>query len=62
MTGLAMEVPVVFARKSKSYRKNDVYSAEVYSYTKKFSNHIYIEKQFLTSDDKVLIIDDFLQT
>lgn len=61
MTGLAMEVPVVFARKSKSLVvKNDVYSAEVYSYTKKFSNHIYIEKQFLTSDDKVLIIDDFL--
>lgn len=30
MTGLAMEVPVVFARKSKSLVvKNDVYSAEV---------------------------------
>ncbi|WP_395319279.1 xanthine phosphoribosyltransferase [Fructilactobacillus frigidiflavus] len=61
MTGLAMKIPVVFARKSKSLVvKNDVYSAEVYSYTKQTTNQIYIEKQFLTSKDNVLIIDDFL--
>ncbi|WP_429971417.1 xanthine phosphoribosyltransferase [Fructilactobacillus sp. Tb1] len=61
MAGLAMKVPVVFARKSKSLVvKNDVYTAKVYSYTKQTTNHIYIEQQFLSSDDKVLIIDDFL--
>ncbi|USS93017.1 xanthine phosphoribosyltransferase [Fructilactobacillus ixorae] len=61
MTGLAMHLPVVFARKSKSLVvKDDVYSAEVYSYTKHTTNHIYIEKPFLQQTDRVLIIDDFL--
>ncbi|USS86255.1 xanthine phosphoribosyltransferase [Fructilactobacillus cliffordii] len=61
LTGLAMHLPVVFARKSKSLVvKDDVYSAEVYSYTKNTNNHIYVEKPFLDNTDRVLIIDDFL--
>ncbi|WP_413626970.1 xanthine phosphoribosyltransferase [Fructilactobacillus vespulae] len=61
MTGLVMNLPVVFAKKNKSLTVQDnVYAAEVYSYTKQTTNQIYIEKQFLNSTDKVLIIDDFL--
>ncbi|WP_103422823.1 xanthine phosphoribosyltransferase [Fructilactobacillus lindneri] len=61
MTGLALNVPVVFARKSKSLTvRDDVYTAEVISYTKKTNNQIYIEKKFINSDDHILIIDDFL--
>lgn len=61
MTGLQLHVPVVFARKHKSVTLiDDLYTAEVYSYTKKTSNHISISKKFLDADDKVLIIDDFL--
>lgn len=61
MTGLQFQVPVVFARKHKSVTlKDDLYTSEVYSFTKKTSNHISISKKYLSSDDKVLIIDDFL--
>lgn len=61
MTGLKFQVPVVFARKHKSVTlSDDLYSSEVYSFTKKTSNHISIAKKYLSSGDKVLIIDDFL--
>jgi xanthine phosphoribosyltransferase len=61
MAGLQLHVPVVFARKHKSVTLiDDLYTAEVYSYTKKTSNHISISKKFLSADDKVLLIDDFL--
>ena len=61
MTGLQLHVPVVFARKHKSVTLiDDLFTAEVYSYTKKTSNQISIAKKFLSADDKVLIIDDFL--
>ncbi|WP_099974339.1 MULTISPECIES: xanthine phosphoribosyltransferase [Lactobacillaceae] len=61
MAGLKFGVPVVFARKHKSVTLNDdLYTAEVYSYTKKTSNHISIAKKYLSADDNVLIIDDFL--
>ena len=61
MTGLKFQVPVVFARKHKSVTlQDDLYTSEVYSFTKKTSNHISISKKYLSSDDNVLIIDDFL--
>ncbi|EKK20806.1 Xanthine phosphoribosyltransferase [Fructilactobacillus florum 8D] len=61
MTGLALKVPVVFARKSKSLTVHDhVYQANVVSYTKQTETPIYIEQQFLAPTDHVLIIDDFL--
>lgn len=61
MTGLAMKVPVIFARKHKSLTLNqDMYVADVYSYTKKVNNKISISKKYVSPDDKVLLIDDFL--
>lgn len=60
-TGLQFHVPVVFARKHKSLTlKDDLYTSTVYSYTKQTSNEIAISHRFLNSDDRVLIIDDFL--
>lgn len=61
MAGYVLGVPVVFARKKKPATLNDaVYWADVYSYTKKVTNKICVEKKFLTTDDNLLIIDDFL--
>ena len=61
MTGYKFQKPVVFARKHKSITLNEnFYSAEVYSFTSKKSNHIIMSREFLTKDDNVLIIDDFL--
>ncbi|CAK1240675.1 xanthine phosphoribosyltransferase [Fructobacillus evanidus] len=61
MAGLNLDVPVVFARKSKSrILSDDAYTADVYSYTKQSTNQIRIDKRFLSADDNVLLIDDFL--
>lgn len=61
MTGLALGVPVIFARKHKSLTLNEgLYTAEVYSYTKQVTNKITIAQKYVAPDDKVLIIDDFL--
>ncbi|HJA27467.1 MAG TPA: xanthine phosphoribosyltransferase [Candidatus Limosilactobacillus intestinigallinarum] len=61
MTGLALKVPVIFARKHKSLTLNqNMYVADVYSYTKKTTNRISISKKYVAPDDKVLMIDDFL--
>jgi xanthine phosphoribosyltransferase len=61
MTGLAMKVPVIFARKHKSLTLNsNMYVADVYSYTKKTTNRISISKKYVAPGDKILMIDDFL--
>ena len=54
-------VPVVFAKKAKSINiDGDMYTAEVESFTHKNKNQVIVSKKFLSSDDKVLIVDDFL--
>lgn len=59
--GLTLGVPVVFARKRKSLTLSDnLYTSQVHSFTKNETNDISISKDFITSNDIVLIIDDFL--
>ena len=54
-------VPVVFAKKAKSINLDgEMYTAEVESFTHKNKNQVIVSKKFLTEDDHVLIIDDFL--
>jgi xanthine phosphoribosyltransferase len=61
MTALALNVPLIFARKKKSITmQQDVYTAKVYSFTKKEENEITISHKWIEPGDKVLIIDDFL--
>lgn len=60
LTGLKLNVPVVFAKKSNSKNIGDVYKSKIHSYTRNQDFDIQIEKQFIYKDDIVLIIDDFL--
>lgn len=54
-------VPVVFAKKSKSINiDGEVYHAEVESFTHKTKNNVIVSKRFLSPQDKILVIDDFL--
>ena len=54
-------VPVVFAKKAKSINlEGDMYTAEVESFTHQVKNQVIVSKKFLSPDDHVLIIDDFL--
>lgn len=57
------DIPIVFARKrSSSLFNGDVYTSPVVSFTKEEETTIIVDKAFLTKDDHVLIIDDFLAT
>ena len=54
-------VPVVFAKKAKSINlEGEMYTAEVESFTHKRTNQVIVSKKFLSEEDHVLIIDDFL--
>lgn len=60
-TALTLQVPMIFARKQKSLTmKNELLTASVYSFTKQVTNEIAVSRKFLSADDHVLIIDDFL--
>jgi xanthine phosphoribosyltransferase len=52
---------MVFAKKSKSVNLDgDMYVAEVESFTHKKTNKVVVAKKYISPDDHVLIVDDFL--
>ncbi len=54
-------VPVVFAKKSQSINLDgDLYTTKIQSFTHKKVYDVILSKKFLTADDHVLLIDDFL--
>lgn len=54
-------VPMVFAKKTESKNLDeDKYESEVYSYTKGKVYKIMVSKRYLSEDENILIIDDFL--
>lgn len=61
ITAQFFNCPVVFAKKSKTSNiSNDVYSSEVKSFTHGTTSKVLVSKEFLSPDDRILIIDDFL--
>ena len=53
--------PVVFAKKAQSVNiDGEVYSTSIESFTHKRTYNVIVSKKFLSPDDNVLIIDDFL--
>ncbi len=60
-TGLAMGIPVVFARKSKPVTMPDqVYLTIAPSHTKGINVELIVSPEYLGEGERVLIIDDFL--
>ena len=54
-------VPMVYAKKTDSVNMDgELYVAEVESYTKKKNTRVIVSKKFISPDDHVLIVDDFL--
>ena len=63
LTAKYFNVPIVFAKKSESKNiDGDVYRTTVTSYTRGRDYTVILEKRYLTSDDRILIIDDILAT
>ena len=61
IAAMHFNVPVVFAKKAKSINlEGEMYTAEVESFTHKNKNQVIVSKKFLSEEDHVLIIDDFL--
>lgn len=59
--GLAMGIPVVFAKKhSTSNLSGKVLSSKVFSYTHQQTYDVVVSSDYITSEDTVLIVDDFL--
>ncbi len=61
VTAQQFDVPVVFAKKTQSVNiAGDVYSTKIQSFTHNRVYDVIVSKRFLHSDDRILIIDDFL--
>ena len=60
-TAQFFDCPVLVAKKHKSLNVSpDVYSSVAFSFTHQKENTIIVSKEYLSSADKVLIVDDFL--
>lgn len=60
MMGFLLDLPVVFAKKKKPSTMDNMLSTSVFSFTKQREYHVVISKDYLTPNDKVLFVDDFL--
>lgn len=60
MVGLELGLPVVFIKKAKPKTMSEMYVSQVYSYTKDRTYDVCVSKNYLTENDRVLFIDDFL--
>ena len=61
LLGDLYDVPVVFAKKGQTINcTDDKYVSNAYSFTHQRNNQIFVSRPYLTAEDKVLIVDDFL--
>lgn len=61
ITAQHFHVPVVFAKKAQSVNLDgEIYTTKIESFTHKRTYDVIVSKKFLSSDDHILIIDDFL--
>ncbi|EOS24244.1 xanthine phosphoribosyltransferase [Lachnospiraceae bacterium 3-1] len=61
MTALALNVPIVILKKQPSKILNqDLYQTVVTSFTKETNYELTLSKKYITADDHVLLVDDFL--
>ncbi len=57
----SMGVPMVFAKKAKSDNiEGGLYQSDIFSYTYKKKVTLLVSKDWISADDKVLIVDDFM--
>ncbi|MBE6211674.1 MAG: xanthine phosphoribosyltransferase [Rikenellaceae bacterium] len=60
MVGNYLNVPVLFAKKKVPSTMENMLVTEVFSFTKNRSYSVCVSSDYLTKDDRVLFIDDFL--
>lgn len=60
MLGYMMELPVVFAKKRIPSTMQEAYVTTVHSFTKQSDTQLMISREYLSPEDRVLFVDDFL--
>lgn len=61
MTAMQMNLPMVTLKKQPSkILKDEVYQTTVHSFTKAIDYELTLSKKYISADDRILIIDDFL--
>ena len=60
MLGYLMELPVVFAKKKQPATMSNFYATKVRSFTKQRDYTLIVSREYLSDEDRVLFIDDFL--
>lgn len=61
VTAQCFKVPAIFAKKAKTSNiGNELYSAPVHSFTHGVTSNIVVSRKYISPEDRVLIIDDFL--
>lgn len=60
MLGFLLDLPVVFVKKKKPSTLENMLSSKVMSFTKQRSYDVVVSHDFLTENDRVIFIDDFL--
>ena len=60
MVGDYLNVPVLFAKKKEPSTMENMLVTEVFSFTKNRSYSVCVSSDYLTKDDRVLFVDDFL--
>jgi len=56
---LKLQVPFVYAKKKRPITMPEYFAASSYSFTKQESTTLYVSKEVLHQEDKILFIDDF---
>lgn len=61
MTSYELNVPMVILKKQTStILKDDIYQTQITSFTKNITYNLTLSKDYISPDDNILIIDDFL--
>lgn len=60
MVGYLMDLPVVFVKKKAPKTVDDSWKSWVWSFTREDEITVCIDRKYLTADDRILFIDDFL--
>lgn len=60
LTGYQMNLPVVFIKKKVPNNVNESWKSRVWSFTRGDYVTVCIDHRFLTADDRILFVDDFL--
>jgi xanthine phosphoribosyltransferase len=62
-TAYALGVPFIYAKKKKAVTlTEEVYAVPIHSFTRQETYQISVSKRYLSHEDRVLIVDDFLAT